>query len=511
VSFFSAASMAVSVPAGVQVFSWIATLASGRIAWSTPALFAVGSIVTFTMGGLTGVMVALVPFDWQAHDTYFIVAHLHYVLIGGMVFPLFAAFYYWVPMMSRRPLSERLGRWVFGLTFTGTHVTFLPMHLTGLMGMPRRVYTYLPERGWELPNLVSTAGAFLIGLGVVLFILDLLRNFRFTADEDAGNVYGGGTLEWLPTGLYSTRSIPVVRSRYPLWDDPRLSADVEAGRYFLPRSATGLRETIITSPLRAEPQYLQHMPGPSAWHVLAAVFTAGFFLLLTVQAYVAGVVSGVLAVACVLRWVWETDRPMPQETVDIGAGIRVPTYVTGPMSHGWWAMIVLLIVAGMIFVMAAFSYIFLWSRRPDLWMSPPDLAWLAAILLAYAVSAALAWSGARAARRAGGGRLLVPILMAGGAISAGGAFGVDLASWWSQGLRPDASGQGATVFALLSWQGVMLAVALLMAGYLAARAIAGLLHAARTSSVDVCALFLGYVALQGAAGAALVRLFPGAG
>src|SRR3546814_711212 len=153
--FFSAASMAVSVPAGIQVFSWIATLAVGKPRFNTPTLFVVGGLVTFVMGGLTGVMVAMVPFDWQAHDTYFIVAHLHYVLIGGMVFPLFAAFYYWIPMMSRRALSERLGKWIFWLMFVGMHVTFLPMHLTGFMGMPRRVYTYLPGRDWEITNLLS--------------------------------------------------------------------------------------------------------------------------------------------------------------------------------------------------------------------------------------------------------------------------------------------------------------------------------------------------------------------
>jgi cytochrome c oxidase subunit I+III len=510
VSFFSAASMAVSVPAGVQVFAWIATLAAGRIRWSTPALFVVGSVIIFVMGGLTGVMVAMVPFDWQAHDTYFIVAHLHYVLIGGMVFPLFAAFYYWTPMMSRRALSERLGRWVFGLMFTGMHVAFLPMHLTGLMGMPRRVYTYLPGRGWELPNMISTIGAFMIGAGVLLFVIDLIRNFRFTADEDAGNVYGGGTLEWLPTGLYSTRSIPRVTSRYPLWDDPNLSRDVEEGRYFLPRTATGLRETIITSPLRAEPQYVQSMPGPSAWHVLAAVFTAGFFLLLTVQAYWPGVVSGVLAIACVLRWLWETDRPMPADEVDIGAGIRVPTYVTGPGSHGWWAMLVLLTVAGMIFLMAGFSYVFLWSRRPDLWIDPPGLTSLAAVVGAYAVAGALAFLSPRAGRRSHG-RWSGPALMALAAALALGAWGVDALTWLQAGLRPSASSQGATVFALLSWQGLLLAVALLMAGFLAARALRGLLRPERPASLDVVALFTVFTAAQGVLGTLLVRLFPGAG
>ncbi|MGQ2910138.1 MAG: cytochrome ubiquinol oxidase subunit I, partial [Aliihoeflea sp.] len=168
-------------------------------------------------------------------------------------------------------------------------------------------------------------------------------------------VYGGGTLDWLPSELYSTRSIPVVTSREPLWDDPALADEVEQGRYFLPRSATGRRETIVTSPLLAEPQYLQIMPGPSPWPFAAAIFTAGFFLALTVQAYMFAWVSGVLAVISVLRWLWETDRPVEIEGVDIGADICVPTYVTGPSSHGWWAMIILLVVMGMIFLMALFS------------------------------------------------------------------------------------------------------------------------------------------------------------
>src|SRR5688572_23895083 len=159
-SFFSAASMAVAIPSGIQTFAWIATIASGRMRLATPALFVLGFLFIFTLGGLTGVMVAMVPFDWQAHDTYFVVAHLHYVLIGGMVFPLFAAFYYWAPAFSSRPLSERLGRWTFALMFIGFNIAFFPMHLSGLMGMPRRVYTYPEAIGWTGLNFVSTAGAF---------------------------------------------------------------------------------------------------------------------------------------------------------------------------------------------------------------------------------------------------------------------------------------------------------------------------------------------------------------
>ena len=179
-----------------------------------------GFLFIFVLGGLTGVMVAMIPFDTQAHDTYFIVAHLHYVLIGGMVFPLFAAFYYWVPFVSRKPLSERLGRWVFGLMFVGVNVAFFPMHITGLAGMPRRVYTYPSGLGWDVLNLVSTVGAFLLAAGVALFVFDLIRNFRFDVGDNAGNIWDAGTLEWLPSGHYSARSIPIVTSREPLWDQP---------------------------------------------------------------------------------------------------------------------------------------------------------------------------------------------------------------------------------------------------------------------------------------------------
>ncbi|SKB45690.1 cbb3-type cytochrome c oxidase subunit I [Sphingopyxis flava] len=501
--FFSAASMAVSIPAGIQVFAWIATLAVGKPRYSAPGLFVIGSILIFVTGGLTGVMVAMVPFDWQAHDSYFIVAHLHYVLIGGMVFPLFAAFYYWIPSISRRPLSDRLGRWVFGLMFAGMNIAFLPMHLSGLQGMPRRVSTYLPGQGLALPNLVSTVGAFLLAAGVLLFLVDLVRNFRFApGGGTAGNVHDAGTLEWLPTELYSVRSIPVVASREPLWDDPALAARVEAGRYFLPRSATGLRETIVTSPLRAEPQYLQILPGPSPWPIAAAIFTAGFFLALTVQAYGFGLASGLFAVIAVLRWLWESDRRVAAERVDIGAGIEVPTYVTGSASHGWWAMVILLIVMGMIFVMGLFSLAFLWSNQPSYWAPPPAFRGAVPILLLDLAAAALAIGGRRLLLR-GAAWPVVAFVLSTAAL--GGALWLDRGQWAAAGFAAEASGQGAAVFALLALQGAAVATGALMAGYCAARALRGLVTRPANTSIDLTMLFLAYAAIQGLVGALFTR------
>ena len=512
--YFSAASMAVSLPAGIQVFCWIATLASGRIRWTTPALFIVGSIVIFTMGGLTGVMVAMVPFDWQVHDTYFIVAHLHYVLLGGMVFPMFAAFYYWIGMTSTRALSERLGKWVFGLMFAGLHITFLPMHLTGMMGMPRRVYTYLPGRGIETLNLVSTIGAMVLAAGVLLFLIDLARNFRFTTDDSAGNVYGGGTLEWLPTGLYSTRSIPVVRSREPLWDDPDICEDVAEGRYFLPNSATGLRETIITSPVNAEPQYLQLMPGPSPYPLGAAVFTAGFFLALTVQAYAFSATSGVLAVACVLRWLWETDRPIRQTHADIGAGIVVPIATPGSSSHGWWALNVLMVVMGMIALMGVFAYLYLYGIHPEVWIAAPPLWQTGAIAALLALALLAGWGARRLLARTPEGEYpgQGPWLTAAAGVAVlAGALYRDWSGWQAAGLDPAASGQGATVFMLLAFQGFCVGVAAVMALYLGYRSGRGLLTAPANVTMDVVGRFISYCAVQGLATTLVVRLLPGGG
>ena len=509
VGFFSAASMAVSVPAGIQVFSWIATFASGKARFNTPTLFVLGGLVTFVMGGLTGVMVAMVPFDWQAHDTYFIVAHLHYVLIGGAVFPLFAVFYYWVGMTSRRPLSERIGKWVFWLFFTGMHVTFLPMHLTGFMGMPRRVYTYLPGSELTVTNFISTIGAFTLAAGVVLFLVDLARNFRFTVEDDAGNIYGGGTLEWLPTGLYSTRSIPLVKSRYPLWDDPDLCRHVEEGRYFLPNAPTGHRETLITSPVRAEPEYLQIMPGPSVWPLFAAITTAGFFLLLTVLAYTPAVLSGILAILCMLRWLWETDRPVALDRVDVGAGIMLPTYVTGPRTHGWWAMVILLIVIGMMFLMTAFSYLYLFGVQPRYWRAAAPLGTLLPILGCYVLAAFLAWFGRRLLMRAKSTTWSPITASIFGCLFLLPALVLDGWTWRAAGLDPVMSGQGAVVHAFLAQQGLLCAIALLMAAFLAARTARGLVTRPRNNTLDLITLFVIYAAAQGAGAAVITRLVPG--
>ena len=511
--FFSAASMAVAIPSGIQVFAWIATMAAGRVKLQTPSLFVLGFFAVFVIGGLTGVMVAVVPFDWQVHDTYFIVAHLHYVLFGGMVFPLFAAIYYWTPFVSSRRLSEKLGRWVFGLLFVGFNVAFFPMHITGLAGMPRRVYTYGAGLGWDGLNMTATVGAFVIAAGVGVFLFDLMRNFRFTIDENAGNVWNAGTLEWLPTGTYSVRSIPIVTSREPLWDQPRLVDDVEAGRYYLPGTATGRRETLLTSGVDANPEFVLLLPGPGWTPLLAAAGTAAFFLLLTVKLVVPAFVCGVFAIAMVLWWMWGSDPGPSHANVDIGGGLKLPVYVTGPASHSWWAMVTLLLVAGTLFGSLVFSYLYLWTVSPQVWPAIATLPALgfplveAVLLCASSAAISVASRALRTKTAAGPQRrvrlavlVAMPLLVA--------AFGVELAAQIRSGLLPTQDSYGAVVYTFAALQSQYVIVALIMAGYTLARSWRGLLDATRRATFDNTMLLWHYTVGQGLVALLLVHGFP---
>ncbi|MBP2234678.1 cytochrome c oxidase subunit I+III [Sinorhizobium kostiense] len=513
-AFFSAASMAVAVPSGIQVFAWIATIAAGRqrFRMTTASLFVLGFLFIFTVGGLTGVMVAMVPFDYQVHDTYFVVAHFHYVLIGGFVFPLFAAYYYWIPLFSRRPLSERLGRWVFWLMFIGFNITFLPMHLTGLKGMPRRVWTYPEDIGWNMLNAISTVGTYVLAAGILIFLIDLIAKFRF-GNAEIENPWGAGTLEWLPNDVYSTRSIPHITGREPLWDRPSLPQEVRDGHHYLPNAPTGGRETIVTSPIHAQPQYVIQMPGPGWPPFLAAVFTAACFLLLTVKMVTIAIICGALAIAFVLVWAWGLDPGPSKGTIDIARGIRLPTYMTGPTSHSWWAMVVLMIVAASLYFAYVFSYLFLWLVSPEVWAptgspAPPPGLWpVSAAALMLAGSSTIWLISRRLEKLAASPVAMAAALLLSLALLIG-ALALELSGHLMTGLRPGDNAYGAMVYlgAVLFAQ---LAFALTILGlFTLARYLTGKLDGARRVTFDNYMLLYHYAVAQSLLGLALVHGFP---
>ena len=506
--FVTTASFAVAIPSAVQVFSWIATFWKGRVQMSAPTLFLLGFHFIFVLGGLTGVMVAVLPFNWQVHDTYFIVAHLHYVLIGGMVFPVFAGLYYWAPILNGHRLSERLARWVFGLMFGGFNLTFFPMHISGLLGMPRRVYTYAGDLGWNFLNLLSSVGSFILSLGVLLFFIDAAR-FVFKKKVEHGNPWHAPTLEWLPQEDYGMRSIPQIDSREPLWDHPTLAAEVVAGRHWLPGTHSGGRETLVTSWRAAVPQHLLVLPGDSWWPLIAAAGTAGFFLLLTVSQVVVAFACGITAIVAIVVWLWQTDTPPHALTAEVADGVFLPVGARGMASHSWWAMIILLCVDASVFASLVFAHVHVSMAAdvcPPAGASLPDVFWpLASGALLLAGSAAMSGSQALLAR---GRRAPVWALVLLAVLCVLAAFGMD--GWGQQlaGLRPTANAWSATVAAMLAWQGFHVAVLLIMGLYVCARAWAGKLRGDAHASLDNTALLWHYVTVQGLAAMGIIYLMP---
>ncbi|TIW28739.1 MAG: cytochrome c oxidase subunit I [Mesorhizobium sp.] len=306
-SFFTASSMLIAIPNGVQIFCWLATLWDGRPVIRTPLLFVFGFFFTFVIGGLTGVMLASVPLDLQVHDTYFVVAHFHYVLIGGSVFPLLAAAYFWFPKITGRMMSERLGRWHFWLAMIGFNAAFFPMHIVGLWGMPRRVYTYPAELGWGNINLFISAGAVLFFLSFVLFAFNLVHGaLRGTPAGD--NPWDAGTLEWAtssPPPGYNFARIPIVTNVEPLW----------AERGALP-VATGLRvdvrELLVSTVAEAHPDIREKSATPSIWPLLAAIAVGATFLYSIFTPW--AIIWGAAPIAVTLvGWFWPKADPEDEE------------------------------------------------------------------------------------------------------------------------------------------------------------------------------------------------------
>ena len=318
-SFFGSASMAIVIPSAVAVFAWIATIWTGRPVFTTAFLFFAGFVFVFVVGGLSGFMTAAVPVDWQLTDTYFVVAHIHYVLIGINVFPVVGGIYYWFPKMTGKLMNERLGRWNFWLMFIGFNVGFFPMHIAGLLGMPRRVYTYPEGLGWDNVNLVITLGSYLFAVGVLMFIINVFYSAKH--GRPAGpNPWDAPFLEWStssPPPAYNFAVIPTIGSRYPLWEDrlqhgPSQSVLVEG--YLLNRG----RETVGTTALDAEPDVVLEMPGDSLAPLWLAIALAVLACGLLFHSWTVASVAAVVALLATVAWLW--PQASLGQTMDIAHG-----------------------------------------------------------------------------------------------------------------------------------------------------------------------------------------------
>jgi cytochrome c oxidase subunit I len=304
-SFFSGASIVITIPSAVAVFAWLATIWLGRPVVTTAFLYFSSMILLFVIGGVSGFMTASVPVDWQLTDTYFVVAHLHYVLIGINVFPVLGAVYFWFPKMTGRLLDERLGRWNFWVTFIGFNLAFLPTHITGLLGMPRRVYTYADGMGWDTLNLITSVGSFVLAVGIVLFLVNVAKSLKSGALAGA-NPWDAPTLEWSipsPPPPYNFAVIPTVASRHPLWEG-RLGEEGVLSSLNRGMLLEDGKETIATSSLDAAPDMVLEMPADSFAPLLLAIGTSVIFVGLLLKHWSLTGLGGAVTVLALLAWLW---------------------------------------------------------------------------------------------------------------------------------------------------------------------------------------------------------------
>jgi cytochrome c oxidase subunit I+III len=318
-SFFAAATLVVAVPSAVQVFAWIATLWSGRLVWKAPLLWIMGFFFVFILGGFTGVMFAVVPFTWQATDTYFVVAHFHYVILGSVLFPLVAAVYYWTPKITGRMLNDRAGVIAFWLAFVSFNLTFFPQHYLGLIGMARRIYTWPAGLGWEPHNLVSSIGAYLFAVAIAIVLGDFVWSL-FRGPKAGHDPWKANTLEWAtssPPANYNFLNIPTVHGRDPLWDHPLGDAE----RAPLPVEHPGTaewtrgrvdpekprREMIATTVLDARPQEVVTLPVHSWWPLVLAIALAVLLFGALVDEVAVFIVGALGCVVGTVGWLWSRE------------------------------------------------------------------------------------------------------------------------------------------------------------------------------------------------------------
>ncbi|MEZ4732769.1 MAG: cytochrome c oxidase subunit I [Caldilineaceae bacterium] len=455
--FFSVASILVGVPTAVQIFAWIATIWSGRPVWKTPFLFVIGFLVTFVLGGITGIMVGSAPFDWQAHDSYFVVAHLHYVLIGGAVFPIFAALYYWIPKIHGKMLSERLGQWNFWLMFIGFHVAFFPQHIVGLLGMPRRIYTYPAAFGWEIYNLISTIGAYILAVGVLFFLINYFYSLYRGKDAPA-NPWGADSLEWAtdsPPPNYGFADLPVVRSRHPLWDqasvhpkDDRIAKLMDALSHY----PLNWRGALTTTAIDALPQEVFRVSGPSIWPFVTALGTIIIFGAEIFSLRIAVMLGALLLVGGLIGWHWPDNIPATDAELAFEREHGIPVRPNGSRIVSNWAMNLMILLVAIALSSLLFSYFYIRIESPA-WppagIPLPGLLWPAVSTGLFLISGGVLWWAHSGIRQDNQTQLKVGL--AGGFLLGVAALGVLGYDFWQVPFTHETHAYGSLVYTLLGF------------------------------------------------------------
>ncbi|MCF6368053.1 cytochrome c oxidase subunit I [Rhizobium halophilum] len=492
-SFFSAASALVAIPTAIQIFAWLATISHGKPRFSIPMLHIFGFFFVFVIGGLTGVMLAMVPFDWQAHDTHFVVAHLHYVLVGGFVFPMLAAAYYWLPHISGRQPVQHLSSAAFWMIFVGFNVTFFMMHLTGLRGMPRRVFEYPPESGWETLNFISSAGGFVMTMGFALVALDFILIFRFGRPFHR-NPWSAGTLEWAmatPPPSYNFASLPTIDRRADMLDPNAIGPHLAAGNGLLAWPRGGRMELLAIDMVSGAPEHVVRLPRQTFLPLWTAIATGCFFLSLLFKVYWATPVAFVAVIALFLLWCGDTAESKDVGRLPIGNGQELPTHIEADRPPSWWAMVFAITADATAYISLLFGGLFLWISAPN-W--PPQDAHeigLSLPALAAVTSTVAAVAGWRAAASLPSSTGLLSLASLTHLATAGIMLWLALTSV----PNPHAHAAAATVFVVLCYAALHSLMGAVFAGYGIWRIRSGFVSHARSLDLRIGAMWHGYSAL----------------
>lgn len=471
-SFFTAASMMIAIPSGIQIFSFIATIWSGRPVFKTPMFFVIGFLTIFVLGGLSGMLLASVPVNLQTHDTYFVVAHFHYVLIGGWLFPTLAGIYYWFPKFVERMPNERIGKLNFWLLFFGFNLAFFPMHVSGILGMPRRVYTYPADQGLELFNMLSTIGAYIVGASFIVFLYNMISSARNGPKAEA-NPWGADTLEWLPptpVPLYGFRRLPVVNSRHPLWEtsekqvvaDPRTRKLIDT----LVNYPRDYRSQLVTSAIDAQPEEIFRVADYSIWPFLSALAIAVMTLLLVFSQYALAAGALVVTLFTLIGWHRDAGRySNPEEESAFEAEYGIPLRPHGSRAIARWGMLLTIITLATALVTLAFSYLYL-RLKPPQWppegIALPDPVLPAVALGALLLSVIPMWLAARAVRRDEPGPLQSGLAIT--IVLSIASIAVNLFSYTQLGFNYQTQAFGSIFAVLAAFQILTMVIGIFMAG-----------------------------------------------